>query len=402
MIAVAWLALLALAPVGDRPTDLVLLKNGKTLTGHVVYRDESHVVLMGGSRERKIEMAEVERVDCVLGALDQVLDQLELALEHDVPGLLELARFCRDQRLPGESTLLAWAVLSVDPKNAQAHELLGHKQRGERWFVKDGASSVTFDERTKRALDFGDGWHFQTTHYDVRTNLPLTDAVGIALDLERLYRDVQDFLGPELELHDVLTPMEAAVYADDASFPELTGGRRSYFRSDTRTLFVNAVGGLDRWTLVHEAVHQVLYSAGAGSRAGRTSMPAWLDEGLAEYIAAGAQGDRGRLVARPGAVAVHHFRAHADEKDPFDLSRVLSFDVEDFLASSKVPLKYAQCYTLVHFLLHAENQRYRPGFMAFLRSCWNGHSSSTAFKGALDYKPSDLEEAWIAYVRENL
>ena len=81
-------------------------------------------------------------------------------------------------------------------------------------------------------------------------------------------------------------------------------------------------------------------------------LPGWLDEGLAEYVAAGAQGTRGRVHARPGGIATPHFQTHADNPDEYDFKRVLSFGSDDFVSTSKQALKYAQSYTLVYFLLH--------------------------------------------------
>ena len=68
------------------------------------------------------------------------------------------------------------------------------------------------------------------------------------------------------------------MHADLASFTEMLGGRRSYYNPVTRTLFVNASSGYDRWTLVHEAVHQILQATGEGRRQVRgLALPGWLE-----------------------------------------------------------------------------------------------------------------------------
>ena len=391
---------LALAPL-ERPTDEVLLKDGKTLTGTVVYCDDERLVLVNGSRETRIARDQVESFRAVSVDLRTVLDELDRIQESDAEALLELARYCRDHNLPGESHVLAWGVLAADPQMDEAHELLGHRKRKQRWYVKVGRDEYPADEAARRTADFGDAWLFETTHYRVRTNLGLADAIGIALDLERIYRDVMDFLGPELELQDILEPMHAAVHADAPSFPEMFGGRRSYYYPTTRTLHVNAAQGFERWTLVHEAVHQILNATGdSRTRRRGLSIPGWLDEGLAEYIAAGAQGERGRIHARPGGIALGYFQMHRESDDPYEFSRVLTFGADDYVSTTKQALKYAQSYTLVHFLLHAENQRHRPAFMDYLRSCWDGKSSTTQLKKGLGLSPREVDELWMEYVRE--
>ena len=77
----------------------------------------------------------------------------------------------------------------------------------------------------------------------------------------------------------------------------------------------------------------------------------------------------------------------------------MTFDSTDFLASSRADLKYAEAYTLVHFLLHAENGRRRPGFIAFLKSAFKGQASQTHFKDAIGGTDAEIERAWRAYVK---
>ena len=386
----------------DRPKDRVELQSGKVVQGHVLYEDEARVIALVGTREREFESAEVASVDSVERELEAVLERLDRVDEADAAALLELARYARDHRLPNESALLAWCAVAAQPDLEGAHELLGHRRRNGRQMVRVGKREFPVDELGQER-DWSDAWEFRTTHFALRTDLPLGEALGIALDLERVYRDLMDFLGPELTLRDVLEPMPAEVHADQGSFPEAIGSRRSYFLPEMRTLYVNAGAGYDRWTLVHEVTHQVLYCTAEGQRAGRgTHMPGWLEEGLAEYMAGNAGGARGRVRARPGGICLPHFQNHAAASDPYDVSRLLTFGQDDFASSSNEQLKYAQSYTFVHFLLHGEGQRHRPALMQFLRDCWVGKSSSGTFMKAVDLRERELQQAWDAYVREHV
>lgn len=392
-----------LAPGGfDRPKDRIELRNGKVIQGHVLYRDERRTLALVGSREREFEHTELASVDSVVDSMDVLLDRLDRVDETDAEGLLDLARYARDNRLPRESELLAWCAIAADPELDAAHDLLEHRTRNGKRLVRVGKREYSLED-LRGEREWSDAWEFQTTHFELSTNLPLEEALGVALDLERVYRDLMEFLGPELLLRDVLVPMPAQVHADEASFPEALGGRRSYFSPELRTLFVNAGKGYDRWTLVHEATHQVMHCSAEGHLAGRgVDLPGWLEEGLAEYMAGNALGERGRVHAKPGGVCVPHFRTHAESRDPYDLSRLLTFGIDDFSSSSNERLKYAQSYTFVHFMLHAEGQRHRPALMDFLRSCWGGKGSSGTFMKAVDVRERDLQEAWDAYVRENV
>lgn len=398
------LALLLATTLGglERPKDQLTLRNGKVVHGNVLYEDETRVIVLVGTREREYERGEIASLETVGASLEALFEQLDRIPESDSKALLELARFARDHRLPNEAHLLAWCALAAAPGDEATHEFLEHRKRNGRRHVRIGRQEFPADDLGK-PRDWNGAWEFATTHFELRTDLPLAEALGVALDLERTYRDLMDFLAPELELRDVVEPMPAHVHADERSFPEALGGRRSYFLPQTRTLHVNASGGYDRWTLVHEATHQILYCAAEGQRAGKgVSLPGWLDEGLAEYMAGNAQGERGRVHARPGGICQPHFRTHAKAEDPFDVGRLLNFGLEDFATSTDETLKYAQSYTFVHFLLHAHNQRYRKPTMDFLRGCWAGKSSSGgALLDALDVRERDLQLAWDAYVREH-
>ncbi len=401
MLALPHLCAFALAWLGgERPEDEVILKGGRSLGGHVVFEDASRLILLEGSREREIPLEEVERFDSVVRALDLVLTRLSALSESDLLGLLDLARFCQAEGLPGEAEVFLWHVLAVDADNGEAHAGLGHEKRGKSWQVRAAGRSYRFEDLERLRQDWGEAWELSTTHFRVRTNLPLSDAARLTLDLERVYHDLYAILGPELELRDVIRPLRAWVHADERSFPESAGNRRSYFSVQDEALIVNASAGYEPRTLVHEALHQFLWATGAGQSAGKADVPAWVDEGLAEYFASGVTGAPGRLAVTPGVEAPHHFKTHASSKDPHDLSRVLSFGGEDFQASSDLALKYAQAYTLVYFLLHAEGERYRTAFLEFLRGCWQGQSSMTHFKRAIGVRERELEQAWNAYVRE--
>lgn len=392
-------ALCALA--GERPEDRVLLNDGREVRGHVVYEDDTRVIVRVGSREKELERGEVEGVDSVVRSLDVVLSRLERVTENDTASLLDLARYARDHKLPGESRLFAWAVLAFDPSDAGAHELLGHRLRGETWHVRTSGRSYRFEDLHELRTGWGHAWEFETTHYVVRTDLELPDAVRIALDLERTYRDLYKMLAPELTLRDVLVPLRAQVHAEEVAFPESAGNRRSYFYPLEETLFVNASGGYEPHALVHEAVHQFLWGTGQRQSSGVAVLPSWVDEGLAEYYAAGISGVPGRLSVSAGAVFPHHFREHREAPKPYKLGRILALDVGDFSASSNLNLKYAQAYTLVHYLMHGGGPELRTGFFDYLRSCWKGKASSTHFKKAVGVKERELQERWTAYVADH-
>src|SRR5262249_51793574 len=101
----------------------------------------------------------------------------------------------------------------------------------------------------------------------------------------------------------------------------------------------------------HEATPQLVFALPPFSYSRNGTVPGWLGEGLAEYVASGMSGPPGKRKFAEGTLLVDHFAVHAAARAPYELSRVLTFESDDFVASTKSDLKYAQAYTLVQFCM---------------------------------------------------
>jgi len=384
----------------SEPDDVVELRDGERLVGRVVYEDEEVVVLRNGRREAELASADVVSVRSVERSLGGLLRE---AAEHDpwsVDANRTLAHAAAGAGLSGEAAVFWWRVLARAPDDAEANEALGHRDGRAGWTTRVGTRQVPLEARRELARDWGSAWELETSHWRLRTNLGLEEATDLALDLERLYRGFFVIFQRELRLYAVTEPLDVHVHADASSYPE-QGGERGYFDRDDRTLRMDSSGGLDRWLLVHEATHQLVHRTSELEPAYRGDVPAWLDEGLAEYVAACAVGDPGRLDLEAGRVQPVRFATHANAAKPLDLSRVLNLGPGDFAASTDRELKYAQAYTLVHFGLHGEHGRFRDEFLSFVRGAYRGKGSSTHFKKAFPLRERELGEHWAAWAKAN-
>jgi hypothetical protein len=387
---------------GDRIPDRVDLTGGARLEGRVVYEDAAKLILRTGIGDKSIDMKDVKNVRSRARLQREAFDRW-LALDaSSLPAVLDLARSCRQTDLLEDAQAFAWYAVLLDPKSADAHALLEHRLRGSVWEMHDAKDHWTPFEKLLVSRKDGDvAEELSTSHYLVRTSLDLRRAVETALDLECFYRAFYGLFGADLELFEVVDPLAAHIYADERSFPEIATGRRAYTDPRLNTILIDASHGLDAGAIFHEATHQLLEATTRLSRSGLGDVPGWLHEGLAEYMRAGMGGPPGRRKFTPGALLPAHFATYAAAKAPYDLARVLHFGADDFLASSKSDLKYAQAYTLVQFCLHGENGRHRAPFIAFLRSAWHGQSSSSDFKKTLRLDEPAFEKSWLAYVRAN-
>ena len=229
-------------------------------------------------------------------------------------------------------------------------------------------------------------------HHDV------SHTVAAEFDLERAVAPIVPF-GDDLELYECTAPMEVNVHADAKSFPESPAPGRAYFSELPNTLFVDASRGLLRYLLVHEATHQLLYTATELEADRSGDLPDWLNEGFAEYVAASTTQPPEPLLIEAGFPHNDYFTMHGRSDRPLSLSRTLALKNEDFIANSRSLEMYAQSYTLVHWCLHADAGAHREAMFAFLRDTFRGRSSPSRFKKELGLG-RDFEEAWQRYALE--
>lgn len=398
MIHVPLVLALVLFGGASRVPDKVELADGTRLEGRVVFEDEELLIVRTGTRDREIEKHKVVRSTSRAAVHREAIEAWTELAPKDVSGLVALAESSKRDDLLEESRLFALQVLLIDPSNQAARALSGHEEVRGSWMVREGGRKIEWTKLLKSHDDFGDPWELETTHYHVRTNLPLPQALEAALSLECHYLAFRDAFARDLRLLEVVEPLHASIHADSKSFPEVTTGRKAHFETASRKLFVDASAGLEVRTLVHEATHATLFGTANADALGRANIPAWLDEGLAVYMETAVQGSGGKLYLDRQGSDRRWYRRHAEEKDPYDLSRVLNFQTADFLASSRADLKYAQSYTLVDFLAHGEDGKYREGFARFVQSAYLGKSSQTHFKAAIGVDDKVLERAWKAFV----
>lgn len=151
--------------------------------------------------------------------------------------------------------------------------------------------------------------------------------------------------------------------------------------------------------LQHEGFHQV---------AGQIfpDLPLWANEGLAELFERGiVVGDRLAL----GEISNHDYRQlqAAIEQDalvPFD--RFFSMSDSEWGAqvrSGHAQVNYLQAWSMVHFLLYAENGKYEQGFMKFLVQLNRKVGWEQAFVGAFgmpDFRA--MEREWLEYIKKEI
>jgi hypothetical protein len=132
--------------------DTITLTNGNQLEGRAtVDGDRVKVQLVQGwVFLRKEAVASIEKQDTPLDVFDRKYAALAA---KDVPGRLQLAAWCREQKMNEPGRKLLGEVLALDANNAEARKLLGQVQHQGEW--------VTVEERNRALglVEFEGRWY---------------------------------------------------------------------------------------------------------------------------------------------------------------------------------------------------------------------------------------------------
>lgn len=146
--------------------------------------------------------------------------------------------------------------------------------------------------------------------------------------------------------------------------------------------------------LSHEGWHQYFHYYTVSW----VTMPSWLDEGLGDYFFMARRADQGQGVVLG---ELNHYRLRVLRQAFLDgttvtFGRMLDFEQQDYYSNPSV--FYAQGWSMVHFLMQHEEQRYReliPKLIKHFKGSKNFRKSTERiFKGLnLD----ELDSAWIGW-----
>ncbi len=170
------------------------------------------------------------------------------------------------------------------------------------------------------------------------------------------------------------------------------------FFEETRVIAVDAVGGLGedaRDTIFHESFHQLVSFYAP-------SIPSWLDEGLAEWFGAVAEGPSGELVV--GALKKTNdesetryetiLAAFKDGK-ALPLGEFVALDDEEFQVEDDLDRNYAEGWSIAHFLM----AKHRSLVTGYLRLLHEGRTHDEAFEATFGREDLDaLDKEWRRYV----
>lgn len=246
-------------------------------------------------------------------------------------------------------------------------------------------------------------------HYWIRTDLPRSDAQAVARHLDAMYEEYSRRLASLPQR----APMKLNVYLFKSRRDyELT--LRARFGVDTaRTggvfFMTNTDSGLALWTehlserrikhvLQHEGFHQFAFS-----RFGN-DLPLWANEGLAEFFGQAVLVGGTLVTGQADQRTLLRLKDSIKEKTYTPFDEMISFSTEQWraeMASGEEGLLYDQSWSMVHFLVYAQNGRWVGAFERYLRMINNGLTSSEAYRRAFETSETDaFEQRWRQFLRE--
>ena len=135
----ASLLVMALGIPAPALAEQVILKNGGRISGILVERSASHVLMQIGPGQVKIPLANVERVVLGRSALASFVERAERLQPTNREGWLDLGLWARDASLETQARECFERVLALDPENAIAQAGVGNVLLNGRWLNPDEA-----------------------------------------------------------------------------------------------------------------------------------------------------------------------------------------------------------------------------------------------------------------------
>jgi hypothetical protein len=150
----------------------------------------------------------------------------------------------------------------------------------------------------------------------------------------------------------------------------------------------------------HEGFHQYAHAFFGNE------LPPWLNEGLAEFFGESVVEGRSVVVGQASPTVVDQVRSSVEQDKTIPFSDILQMDDARWngaVRSGNARQQYMQAWSMVHFLVYAENGRYEPYFTNMLRLLNDGVKPYDAMRRAfsLDSEPEfrAFETRWKDYAR---
>lgn len=276
-------------------------------------------------------------------------------------------------------------------------------------------------------------WSVETEHYQVRTTHSLEEGAKLARKLESLYdvwhatfldyyatpETVEKWFaagaGPKANPN--RKPFTVVLFRDKQQYvdavrplqPQVAMSVGTYL-DRLKIAYFFAGEGQTPTTVFHEATHQLFREDRPGAIEPGRKNNFWIVEAIACYMESLTEH---RLVkdldygmyftlggANEGRIPAARARLHEPEYLFFmPLRELAPLGMDALQRESRLPQIYSQSSGLAWFLMHADNDRYRPALMELLVAVYTGKATETTLEKATGLKLDELDAKYRAFMK---
>ena len=406
----SWLALLALwAPLGaqDDQRDRIVRTDGSAVQGRIVdpFADDEITVAQGGKRVR-VPRSAIVRIDSVAMRLRAFL-QRRTALKDSPKAQEFLIDEAQRDGFPELARLQALWVVLHDDDNERAHTFLGHEKGSRGWLWQHDGRRMLLpaleESLQKHPL------RLVGERFALRCDAALRTNVAALFDLEHLGVAWIDRFGQELDLHEVLKPIEVVAHRNPSEFPKWGFRPIPYYvpapYGDVARTFYAGSAPIRPERLFFVGTHALLYRTLIGELARqdeRDRVCAWLEIGFAMLMEHSMHGPAGfaalgeldsKDLQALQALGRNHRITHL-----LHLPMYGSFYLAD---TTETATNWAAATMFVAWLSDPDNPaKTREPFLRYVRAALRDRKgdSSTAFDRTMGKRVEDYEEPWRAWL----
>ena len=212
---------------------------------------------------------------------------------------------------------------------------------------------------------------YQTPYYIIYTDHDMDmvreAAARITAMAEEYHNRTKDFSGT------IRKRLAFYLYSRLSDYAASGGAGAGMFAGNRLMAFVPKGGGAEAWRVVqHEGFHQFVTQVIGGR------MPIWVNEGLAEYFGEGIwTGDDFVTGVIPNR-RLGRVRALIQDNQLRPFPQMFTLSSASWRSNLDVK-NYDQAWSMVHFLVNADDGKYRKPFAEFLKDVSSGRTASVAF-----------------------
>jgi Protein of unknown function (DUF1570) len=171
-------------------------------------------------------------------------------------------------------------------------------------------------------------------------------------------------------------------------------GSAGVFISDQSGGKLMAIAGqkttLNTWHVVqHEGFHQFAHAVIGGD------IPTWLNEGLAEYFGEGIFTGDGFITGVVPPWRLERLKQEINDNKLMPAEKIMFISSEQWRTQMKIE-NYDQAWSMVHFLVHGDSEKYQQAFGACIREISAGKPFQRAWLDTIG-SANGFEDRWKAW-----